>query len=256
MSFLEHLEELRWHIIRALGSILFFGTVVFIFKEFVFDKIILAPKNNSFATYQFFCGLSDFTCFYPPEFTIMPRELGEEFLTHIKVSIWLGIIISFPYLFFEIWKFVKPGLYPNEKKAAKGIVFICSALFLLGVLLGYYVISPFAVSFLAGYTVSSEIISSPTLASYVNYMVMFTIPTGIIFELPVLVYFLSRIGILTPEFMRKYRRHAIIVILLFAAVITPPDVVTQFLIGIPVFILYELSINISKRASAKYLKEH
>ncbi len=255
MSFLEHLEELRWHIIRSLISVVVFGTLVFIFKEFVFDKIILAPKNSSFATYRFFCGLSEITCFYPPEFTITPRELGEEFLMHIKVSIWIGIIISFPYIFFEIWKFVKPGLYPNEKSAARGIVFICTILFMIGVLFGYYVISPFAVSFLAGYTVSSEIISSPTLASYVNYMVMFTIPTGIIFQLPVLVYFLSRIGILTPDFMKKYRRHAIIVILLFAAVITPPDVITQFLIGIPVFILYELSINISRKAVKKYHSE-
>lgn len=255
MSFLEHLEELRWHIVRSLVAILVFGTIVFIFKGFVFDSIILAPKNKSFATYQFFCRLSEFTCFYPPEFTIMPRELGEQFFTHIKVSIWLGIIISFPYIFYEIWSFVKPGLYPTEQKAARGIVVICSLLFLSGVLFGYYIISPFAVSFLAGYNISTEIISSPSLSSYVNYMTMFTVPTGIIFELPILVYFLSRIGLVTPEFMRNYRRHAIVVILLFAAIITPPDVVTQFLIGVPVFILYEISIFISKRAVEKYHKE-
>ncbi len=255
MSFLDHLEELRWHIVRSLVSVLFFGTVVFVFKSFVFDNIILAPKNNDFITYQFFCSISDFTCFYPPEFTIMPRELGEQFFTHLKVSIWLGIIISFPYIFSEFWRFIKPGLYPNEQKAARGIVFICSFLFLSGVLFGYYVISPFAVSFLAGYSISSEVISSPSLASYVNYMTMFTVPTGIIFELPVLIYFLSRIGLVTPEFMRQYRRHAIVVILLFAAIITPPDIVTQFLIGIPVFFLYEASIHISKRAVEKYQKD-
>jgi len=182
----------------------------------------------------------------------MPRELGEQFFTHLKVSIWLGIIISFPYIFWEMWRFIKPGLYAKEQKAARGIVFVCSFLFLLGVLFGYYVISPFAITFLAGYSIATEVVSSPTLSSYVNYMTMFTVPTGIIFELPVVVYFLSRIGLVTPEFMKKYRRHAVIVILIFAAIITPPDVITQFLIGIPVFILYEISIHISRRAAKKY----
>jgi len=255
MSFLDHLEELRWHLIRSLISIVIFGIIVFLFKDLVFDKIILAPKKNSFATYTFFCNLSAATCFGPPEFKLLPRELGEEFFTHLKVSIWLGIVLSFPYLFWEIWKFIKPGLYPNEQKAARGMVFICSSLFLLGVLFGYYVISPFAITFLAGYTVSPEVISSPTLASYVSYMTMFTIPTGLIFELPVVVYFLSKIGLITPQFMKKYRRHSIIIILLMAAFITPPDVVTQFLIAIPIFILYEVSIIISRRVHKKNEEE-
>lgn len=247
MSFLDHLEELRWHLIRSLISIVVFGIVVFLFKDLVFDKIILAPKKPGFLTYQFFCNLSEATCFNPPEFKIMPRELGEEFFTHIKVSIWLGIILSFPYLFWEMWKFIKPGLYPNEQKAARGMVFICSFLFLAGVLFGYFVISPFAITFLAGYSVSSEVMSSPTLASYVSYMTMFTIPTGLIFELPIVVFFLSKIGLITPQFMRRYRRHSIIIILIIAALITPPDIVTQFLIGIPIFILYEVSILISQK---------
>ncbi len=255
MSFLDHLEELRWHLVRSLVAVLFFAILTFVFKRFVFDNIILAPKNASFITYQFFCGLSELTCFYPPEFTIMPRELGEQFFTHLKVSIWLGIVISFPYLFWEMWRFVKPGLYPNEKKAARGMVFICSFLFLLGVLFGYFVISPFAVSFLAGYSISNEVVSSPSLASYVNNMTMFTIPTGIIFELPIVIFFLSRIGLVTPELMRNYRRHAIVIILIFAAIITPPDIVTQFLIGLPVLVLYEISIHISKRANKKYYSE-
>ncbi len=252
MSFLDHLEELRWHIIRSLVSVVLFACIVFFFKDFVFNKIILGPKNPNFPTYRFICSLSDVLCFSPPEFKLLPRELGEQFFTHLKVSIWLGIIISFPYIFWEMWRFIKPGLYKNEQKAARGIVFVCSSLFLLGVLFGYYVISPFAVSFLAGYNISDEIISSPTLASYVNNVTMFTVPTGIIFELPIVIYFLSRIGLVTPDLMRNYRRHAVIMILLFAAVITPPDVVTQFLIGIPVFVLYELSILISKRAYKKY----
>ena len=252
MSFLDHLEELRWHIIRSVISVFIFGIVVFLFKDLVFDKIILAPKKPTFFTYQFFCNLGDAICFYPPDFKLMPRQLGEEFFTHLKVSIWLGIIVSFPYIFYEIWKFIKPGLYPKEQKAAKGVVFICSSLFMLGVLFGYFVISPFAITFLAGYTVSPEVVSSPTLASYVSYMTMFTVPTGLLFELPIVVYFLSRIGLLTPEFMKKYRRHSIVLIFLLAAIITPPDITTQFLIGIPILVLYEISIHISRRAQKKY----
>lgn len=252
MSFLDHLEELRWHIIRSLISVVAFACIVFMCKDFVFNQIILGPMNPDFWTYRFICSLSELLCFSPPEFKLVPRELQEQFLTHLKVSIWLGIIISFPYIFWELWRFVKPGLYKNEQKAARGIVFVCSSLFFLGVLFGYYVISPFAVSFLAGYSISDEIISSPTLASYVNNVTMFTLPTGIIFELPIVIYFLSRIGLVTPELMKRYRRHAVIIILLFAAIITPPDVVTQFLIGLPVFALYEISIHISRRASKKY----
>jgi len=253
MSFLDHLEELRWHIIRSLVSVVFFAIIVFIFKEFVFDIIIFAPKRESFITYQIFRSIADFICFQPPDFQIIPREFGEKFFTHLKISFWLGIVISFPYIFWELWRFIKPGLYKNEQKAARGMVFICSSLFLMGVFFGYFVISPFAIKFLAGYNISSiDVISSSSLSSYVNYMTMFTVPAGIIFELPVVVYFLSRIGLLTPDFMRKYRRHAIVIILLFAAIITPPEVVTQILIGIPVLILYEISIFVSKRAQKKY----
>lgn len=252
MSFLDHLEELRWHIIRSLISVVIFASIVFVFKDFVFNTIILGPKNPDFLTYRVICSISEFLCFSPPDFKLLPRELAEQFLTHLKISVWLGIIISFPYIFWEMWSFVKPGLYKNEQKAARGIVFICSSLFLLGVLFGYYIISPFAISFLAGYNISEDIISSPTLASYVNNVTMFTVPTGIIFELPIVVYFLSRIGLVTPDLMKNYRRHAVIIILLFAAIITPPDVVTQFLIGLPVFMLYELSIHISKKAYKKY----
>ncbi len=257
MSFLDHLEELRWHIIRSLGSVIFFAIIVFVFKEFVFDNIIFAPRRDDFITYRFMCLLSEFTCFKPPEFNIIPRDFGEKFFTHLKISFWLGIIISFPYIFYEIWKFIKPGLYKNEQKAATGMVFICSSLFLTGVGFGYFIISPFAIKFLAGYTLSSEeVINSSSLASYVSYLTMFTIPAGIVFELPVVVYFLSRIGILTPAFMRTYRRHAIVVILIFAAIITPPEVITQILIGIPVIILYEISIFVSARTQKKYFSDN
>ncbi len=255
MSFLDHLEELRWHLFRSLMAIVVISTIVFLFKGFVFKNIILAPKNSSFFTYQFLCGLSETLCFSPPKFTIAPRELGEQFFTHLKVSVWLGLIVAFPYIFWEFWRFIKPGLYETETKAARGIVLSCSLLFLSGVLFGYYIISPFAITFLAGYSVDSQVVSSPSLSSYVNYLTVFTIPTGCLFELPIVVYFLSRIGLLSPAVMKRYRKHAVIVILIIASIITPPDIITQVLVGIPVYFLYELSIGVSRRAYAKYHKK-
>lgn len=255
MSFLDHLEELRWHIIRSLIGIIVSASVIFVAKNFVFENIIFAPKNPNFPTYKLFCAISEFTCFGPPDFQLITRQMGEQFFVHIKVSLWLGLVVASPLVFVEIWRFIKPGLYKEEKNAARGLVLICTILFILGVLFGYFVIAPFAITFLASYQVGVDAVNSPTLASYVNYMTMFTLPTGLVFELPILVYFLARIGLITAEFMKKYRRHALVVILILAAVITPPDVLTQFLIGIPIFILYELSIIIARRTRAKYFPD-
>lgn len=251
MSFLDHLEQLRWHLLRSAASIFVFGIAVFLAKDLVFDKIIFGPLHDNFPTFKLFCSFGKSMCFGPPELDIVPRVLGEQFIVHIKTSVVLGFIVSFPYVFYEIWKFVKPGLYAKERQYARGIVFVCSLLFLTGVVFGYFVIAPFALNFLGNYTVGPAASNATSLASYVSYMTMFTLPTGIVFELPVIVYFLSKIGLVTPEFMRKYRRHSLVVILILAAIITPPDVVTQFLIGIPVYFLYEISIIISKRSQPK-----
>lgn len=276
MSFLDHLEELRWHILRSLIVVILFTIVIFIAKSFVFGTLILGPTKPSFPSYVAINEFLDLIGFANPEnpfgpngmpivqntteavsskggYTIIAIDLGELFLTHIKVSLVLGLIVSFPYIFWEFWKFIKPGLYPNEQKAVRGIVLVCSFLFFLGVVFGYFVISPFAVTFLAGYEIMG-VMAQIRLSSLVNYMVMFTAPAGMIFELPVIVYFLSKVGLLTPEFMKKYRRHAIIGILALSALITPPDVVTQFLIGIPLYILYEISIGISARMAKRYEK--
>lgn len=255
MSFLEHLEELRWHIIRSLIALFVAAIVIFSLKSFVFENIIFAPKHDSFATYQFFCGISDATCFKPQKFDLITRDIGEQFFSHIKVSLWLALIFMFPYVFYEFWKFIEPGLYKNEKKAAGGMVLSCTTLFFLGVSFGYFVIVPFALNFLIGYSVGADAISSPTLTSYISYMTLCSIPTGFLFQMPVLVYFLSRIGFITPGIMKKFRKHAIVVIVILAAVITPPDVISQFLIGIPVLLLYEMSILISARVEKKRAKE-
>ncbi len=255
MSFLDHLEELRSYIIKSLVAIVVIAIGMYMMEELVFRHVIFGPKNESFLTYKLFCSLGEQFCIHPPDFEIVPREMGEQFFTSLKVSFWLGLIVAFPYVFNQFWGFIKPGLYTKEKKAARGVVFVCSGLFVLGVLFGYFVISPFAIRFLAGYSVGVDVVNSTSLSSYVGYLTMFTIPTGVIFELPIVIYFLAKVGLVTPEFLKNYRRHAFVIILILAAVITPPDIVTQFLIGVPVFVLYEISILIAVRMSKKREKE-
>jgi len=252
MSFLDHLEVLRWHLIRAGASVIVFAVAFFSLGRTVFENIIFAPKNNDFISYRIFCWLSEATCLKDPNLTLIRRDLGEEFFIHIKVSIYLGIALAMPYIFWEIWKFIKPGLYDNEKKHARGFVTICSALFLAGLMFGYYIISPFAISFLSNYSVvADEVTATATLASYVGNLTMFTFPAGLLFQLPIVVYFLTKIGLVTPDFLRTYRRHAYVVLLVLSAVITPPDLISQVLICVPLYALYEVSIFISKRVHKK-----
>lgn len=251
MSFLDHLEELRWHIIRSLVGIIIIAIVVFLMKDFIFNEIILKPTSQDFITYRLLCSWSEHMCIGPGEVTIFTRELGEQFMVHLKVSFWFGLIVAFPYVFYEIWKFVSPGLFQEERNATRGIVFICTFLFLAGVAFGYFVIAPFAIAFLSSYSVAERVSDTFTLSSIVNYMTMFTLPTGLVFQLPVGVYFLSKLGIVTADLMKQYRRHAFVIILVVAAIITPPDMITQLLIGIPLYILYEISIWISKRVEKK-----
>ncbi len=228
MSFLDHLEELRWHIVRAVAAILISAIVVFIFKDFFWDEVILAPTKKDFVIYRVFCGFSEKLCFGPNKDLVMfTRDFGEQFMMHMVSSFWIGIIISFPYLLWEIWRFVKPGLYEKEQKAIKGVVFICSMLFFIGVLFGYYIVAPFGISFLSNYEISSTIQNTVTLGSYVNYLTMFILPLGLVFELPIVVYFLAKVGIVSAPFLKQFRKHAVVVILIIAAIITPPDVVSQ-----------------------------
>jgi sec-independent protein translocase protein TatC len=256
MSFLDHLEELRWHILRSLAAITITGIVLFLFKNWFFETVVFGPTHDDFISYRVICnlseqlGLGNTMCFSPPEFEKIAVGFAESFIISIKVCFVAGFFVAFPYVFYQIWTFIKPGLYKNEQSATRGIVAICSILFLLGVFFGYFVISPFAINFLGGYYIPG-VTNAPTISSFISYMVMFTAPAGMIFELPIVVYFLSKIGLLTPAVMKKYRRHAIVAVLILAALITPPDVVTQFLIGIPLFVLYELSIFVSRRVEKK-----
>lgn len=253
MSFLDHLEQLRMHILRSLLAVVGFGILVFLSKDFVFQTVLFGPRDPDFPTYRLLCGISEVLCLKPPPFEILTRDLGEQFVVHIKSSFWIGLVIAFPYVFWEFWRFVRPALYPREQRAARGLVLVCSLLFSLGVLFGYYVLSPFAITFLAGYSVG--VTSAPTLASYIDYMTMFTIPVGLVFELPVVAWFLSKIGLLTPAFLRSYRREAIVVVLILAAIITPPDATSQIIVAIPILLLYEVSIWVSARVERDHLRE-
>jgi len=245
MSFFEHLEALRWHIIRALAGIFAVALLLFFQKDFIFKTVVFGPRNPDFYTYRLFCSFGEMMCIQPTHFDVITRDLAEKFTTHLTVSIILGLIVAFPYVFWEFWRFVRPGLYPSERKSARGIVLVCSLLFLMGVLFGYYFIAPFALSFLAGYELA-DTLATPTLNSYINYMIMFTLPVGVVFEMPVVSFFLTKAGLLSPQVMRKGRRYAVIIILIVAAILTPsPDVVSQLILATPLYILYEMSIAVS-----------
>ena len=248
MSFFEHIEELRWHLFRAMIAILVITVVVFMMKNFIFQEVILGPTTPDFITYRLFCEYLPQFCFYPQHLQIITRDIQEQFISHIKVSLWLGFIFSFPYILFELWRFIKPGLYRKEIKAARGMVLICSFLFLLGVSFGYFIIAPVAITFLSTYSVSPEIANTTTLNALVNSINMFTLPVGLIFETPVILYFLAKIGLVSSPFLVQYRRHSVLVIVVVAAIITPgPDVFSQMLVAIPLYLLYEVSIIVVKR---------
>lgn len=250
MSFLEHLEVLRWHLIRSLIVIVVIAVVAFIFHDFIFDRIILAPKTPDFFTNVMLCSLGNWVgvpalCINSEPFEVINIYMAGQFTTHIMVSLIAGLILSFPYLFFEFWTFLRPALYSKEKRYAQGAVFFSSLLFMMGVLFGFYLIVPLSVHFLGSYNVSEQVSNQINLVSYISTVSSVTLASGIIFELPVLVYFLTKIGLVTPVFLKKYRRHSIIIILALAAIITPPDIFSQVLVCLPLIILYEIGIKIS-----------
>jgi sec-independent protein translocase protein TatC len=253
MSFLDHLEVFRWHLIRAAVAILFFTIIAFIYKDIVFDVILLGPKRTDFLTYRILCeisqylGLGDALCLRDSPFSLMNISMSGQFSTHITTSIFAGFIIAFPYVLWEIWRFISPALHSNENSMAKGVVFFSSILFLIGILFGYYVIAPLSINFLGSYQVSSSVANQINLSSFVSTVTTVSFANGIIFELPILVYFLTKIGLLTPNFMRVYRKHSMVVILILSAIITPPDITSQVLVSLPLIILYEFSIKISER---------
>lgn len=252
MSFLDHLEDLRWLLIRCTMSILIGAIVAFFFTDFIFDHIIFGPKDPNFVTYKWFCEASKFFgadgegfCNLKMNFSVQSRVMSGQLNAHIWTAITAGFIIAFPFILWELWKFISPALYDKEKKGAKLFIFISSILFFLGVLFGYFIITPLSINFLAGYEISSQIHNDIDLDSYISLIRSTALSCGLVFELPIVMFFLSKMGLVTPVFLRKYRRYAIVIILIIAAIVTPPDVVSQITVSIPLLILYEASIFIS-----------
>lgn len=252
MNFMDHIEALRWHLVRSLVAIILGAILVFFNIDFVFDKIILGPANDNFIAYKWLCGLGhlihvDALCMPALNIAFQNTELSGQFMMAFSVSFMLGFILAFPYVFWEIWKFVKPALKQTELKYARGIVFWSSLLFFIGVAFAYFLIAPFTINFFANYQLSPEFHNIITISNYYDTMSDLILGLGIVFELPILVYFLSRIGVLTPKLLRGSRRIAIVIIMVLAAVITPPDWFSIFLVAIPLVLLYEASIIISAR---------
>lgn len=256
MSFLQHLEVLRWHLIRCAVAVFLFAFVAFLSKSFVFDYLLLLPKNADFITYRLFCSISNFfgtdgLCIEEIPFTFQSLAMAEQFNVHVWTSITFGFIVAFPYIVFEAWRFISPGLIEKERKNAKSFIAISSLLFFVGVLFGYFILAPLSINFLGNYSVSDEVARNIKLSSYISLIRASLLASGFIFELPVIIYFLSKIGLITPAFMKTYRKHALVLVLLLSAVITPPDVISQIIVAIPIVVLYEFSILIAKRVHKK-----
>ncbi len=253
MSFLDHLEDLRWHLVRSVIVVITLAIVLFCYNDFVFGTIIFGPKHVDFITYRVMCkvshfiGAGDSMCIGEIPFSLINTELSGQFTMHMWISFVAGLILGFPYVLWELWRFIKPALHEKERKNTSGFVFFASLLFLTGVSFSYFIIVPLTVNFLGSYQVSKDVANMVSMDSYISTVTTLTLATGIVFELPIIVFFLTKFGFMTPEFMRKYRRHAVVVILIVAALITPsPDMSSQLLVAFPLYMLYEISIFVSR----------
>jgi sec-independent protein translocase protein TatC len=257
MTFWEHLDELRGTLWRIVIACLLASTITFVFKEVLFDYILLAPKSSNFITYRVLCSIGQWIsmpslCIDPSRFNLINITLAGQFLSHMNLSLVAGLIIVTPYILWELWHFIKPGLTEKEIKYSRGGVFITSLLFLTGVFFSYFIVAPLMINFLGGYEVSPSVSNQISLTSYVSSVTLMTLLIGLLFELPVLIIFLTRIGIITPKRLKKSRKYIIVLILLIAGIITPsPDIFSQLIIAVPIYSLFELSIVISGRIHKK-----
>ena len=260
MSFLGHLEELRWHLVRSASVVLIFGIFLFIFQKEVYENFLLAHRKSDFITYQLFCdffnlfGLDSSFCRVSFKDNLISLKPTQQLMNSIWSSFILGIILSFPYLLWELWKFISPGLTLKEVRNSKGFIFVASLLFFLGIAFSFYIIAPISIHFLYNYQITDLIQNNFTMDSHIGLVTNMLLGVSILFELPVLVFFLTKIGLITPAFLKKYRKHALVVVLIVAAIITPPDVASQIIVTIPIVILYEVSIKVSKIVIKKQQK--
>ena len=251
MSFLDHLEDLRWLLVRSTIAIIIMAFFTYFISDYLFDVIIFGPTRPTFFTYVYFCelshslGIAETICITEMPFIIQNTEMEGQVNTFIWICMLAGFILSFPYILWEVWKFISPALYSNEKKNARVFIFFSSLLFFIGVLFGYFVVIPMSVNFVATFTVSSVVLNQFTLDSYIGMVKTSVLASGLFFELPIIIYFLTKLGLVTPAFLRKYRKYAIVLVLIIAAIVTPPDVVSQTIVAIPMLLIYEASIFIS-----------
>jgi sec-independent protein translocase protein TatC len=261
MSFMDHLEELRWHIVRSLLAIIAIGVVLFIRKDFLFDVLILGPKDPNFPTYRAMCwladrfNLGDDLCITEISFKLINRDLSAPFMLHLQTSFTVALVAAFPYILWEFWRFIEPALYENERRNIGGTVFMASMMFYVGAAFGYYLVAPFSIQFLGSYQISAEIENTVDISSYVDSVTGLVFACGLVFEFPLIIYFLSRLGIVTPAFMRTYRKYAFVIILVIAAIITPsPDMFSQLIVALPLYLLYEASVGVSARVNKRRLQ--
>jgi sec-independent protein translocase protein TatC len=263
MSFFDHIDVLRKHLLRVVAVVLVLTIGAFYFTDFIFNEIIMGPKNPDFWTYRMMCEMvakfpsigSEF-CITKIDAKIINTEMAGQFTLQLNSCVMVGIILGIPYLLFEVWLFVKPALHEHERKSASGFVIFASTLFFLGILFGYYIICPLSINFLTNFTVSPDIENTFTIDSYLSSVMTLTLGAGVIFQLPVIIYILSKLGVMTPAFMRASRRYATVLILIVAAVVTPTaDPYTMLIVAAPLFLLYELSIYISAAIEKKKNKE-
>ena len=254
MSFVDHLEELRWHIMRSVIALLVGGIVVFVKMDFFFGKVVMGPANKDFITYRALCkfshavGLGEAMCLESINLKLISTQMASQFMMSFTIAMVGGFIVAFPYIFWEFWRFTRPALTKKEQRKTRGIIFWVSLLFFMGVAFGYFLIAPYTVNFFASYTLDPLIANTFTVADYIDNIVSLVLGTGIVFQLPLVVLFLSKVGILTPTFLRNNRKYAFVIILVIAAIITPPDVISQLIVTIPILLLYEISIWISAKA--------
>lgn len=261
MHFLDHLEALRWHLVRSAAAVVVLALVAFLNPGILFDKIILAPKDPGFATYRALCWLAEKSgvdfCIREIPFSLINIDISGQFTTHLYISFMAGFVMAFPYFIWEIWRFIKPALTKREISNSRGIVFATSLLFFMGVLFGYFVVAPLSINFLGSYQISEQVSNQIGLGSFISTITMLSFSSGLVFELPVAIFFLSKLGLVSPPFLRKYRKHSMVVILIISAVITPsPDITSQILVAIPLFLLYEVSIGVSAAVERKRIKEN
>ncbi len=259
MNFLDHVEDLRWHIIRSALAIIVAAIAVFIKIEWIFDRIIMGPANDDFISYKWFCALGralhyDSFCLGKIKITFQNTAVTGQFMMSLSVSLLLGFVAAFPFVLWEVWKFIKPALKPSEIRMARGIVFWCSLLFFVGVFFAYFIVGPYAINFFGNYQLSPKVQNIITLDNYFEMMSTLILALGVVFEMPILMLFLTRIGVLTPNLLRKNRRLAFLILFILSEIITPPDLFSCLLVFIPLYGLYELTLIISKRTYNERLK--